>query len=52
MVEDSFELPSDEEEGHDILEIATATDNTVLSYFERGETDEIAVDQDCLHLFN
>ena len=51
MVEDGFELPNDDDEGHDILELGTATDNIVLSYFERGETDEIAVDLETVYLF-
>ena len=44
VIEDGFELPNDEDEGHDIFKVTAATDNLVQAYFERGETGEIAID--------
>lgn len=34
---DGYELPNDDEQGYDVLELTASTDNVVCSYFERGE---------------
>jgi len=43
-VADGFELPNDDDNGFDVLEVTTQTENLVKSYFERGEPDEMVFD--------
>lgn len=44
IITDGFELPNNDENGFDVLEVATQTENLVRSYFERGEPDEMVID--------
>ena len=50
VIEDGFELPNDEDKGHDILEVTAATDNLVHSHFERDKSNEIAIDLQTVHI--
>lgn len=48
---DGFELPNDEEQGYDSMEIAATTDNLVKSYFERADPpDDMVVDLQTVHM--
>ena len=49
-IADGFEIPNDDAEGHDILEVVATTDNLVKSYFERGEPDEMAIDLQTVYM--
>ena len=43
-ITDGCDLPNMDDNGYDILEVSSQTENLVKSYFERGEPDELVID--------